>query len=277
MTMDLRKANYFFFIALLLVFLSIIVNAACNSANQVEVTKKEFFPNGNLALLAEYDRQNDMEIVRNYYVDGSLKSIHYLKGGKINGTAVQFYENGIPKDSSFYSDGTLDGEVKTYYPDGSLKTVFDFIDGKLHGEAFVFSQNGELSSYRRYVKDSLHYEQKFDSSGDLEYTFTLPIVETDTKNHKVGDSITFFIYHPAPDTNANYFAEIGVNAPESEDKPQPEKIPKESKRGIFRYSYNPKRAGTYQLYGNIGFFDEDGVKNIYPFEHAFQVEKPADD
>lgn len=111
--MDLRKANYFFFIALLLVFLSIIVNAACNSANQVEVTKKEFFPNGNLALLAEYDRQNDMEIVRNYYVDGSLKSIHYLKGGKINGTAVQYYENGIPKDSSFYSDGTLDGEVKT--------------------------------------------------------------------------------------------------------------------------------------------------------------------
>lgn len=260
----------FLFFAALLLFGTI----GCKNPDDLTVREKDYFPNESLKYLVEYSKSEQKVIVKHFFSNGQLKSLHEVKDSQINGLALTFYENGDIKDSLRYANGVLEGLISSYYPKQKIKLTANYKDGKIHGELFFYYPNGALESYNRYVDDSLHYEEKYDSLDNFQWTYTVPIVESKSDTFFLGDTAHFFIYHPAPDSSILYFVEAGA----TNDKKEPDKLERiaENYEGSSSYHYIPQKAGTYFIVGNVGFVDDEKIKNIYPFEKRITVISKGD-
>lgn len=267
--MNSSKYLFLFFTAL-----QLLEMIGCKNPDDLTVKEKDYFPGGGLKFLVEYSKSEEKEIVKHFFSNGQLQSRHEVKGGEINGVALTFYENGDIKDSLRYKNGVLEGLISSYYPKGKIKLIANYKDGRINGELFYYYPNGTLESYNRYVDDSLHYEEKYDSLGNFQWTYTVPIVESKSDTLFLGDTAHFFIYHPAPDTSILYFVEAGA----TNDKEEPVKLDRiaENHEGRSFYHYFPQKAGTLLIVGNVGFVDDEKIKNIYPFEKKITVISKGD-
>lgn len=247
-------------------FLGIV---GCENFDRLIIKEIDYYPNGRVRFMVEYDKVDQVEIVNHFYPNGRKKSYHELRNSQIKGVALHYYENGDIKDSLFYEDGVLEKVVKSYYPKGKIKLIANYKNGKVHGESFLYYPNTVLESYCRYVDDSLHYEEKYDSLGNFQWTYTVPIVESKSDTFLIGDTARFFIYHPAPDTSINYFVELGLTS--GKDKKVKFNRINENHEGSSFFNYIPTKSGTFFILGNVGFVDDKKIKNIYPFEKRITV------
>lgn len=75
---------------------------------------------------------------------GSLRRTLEFKDGKLHGTAVYYYPNGIEWAVMSYRKGELHGVVRSYHPNGAIEAVKPYKRGKLDGERVLRDSTGAL-------------------------------------------------------------------------------------------------------------------------------------
>lgn len=134
---------------------------------------KEFDKKGNLIKVERWSDgllmnnsidTRKLEIKRDYYDSGRLKSIGTYFKGRLEGRLTTYNENGTISNSANYiddvliSDGLLDennlqqGLWREYYVDGEKKGEGHFKDGKKVGEWNYFYSNGKVEQQGLYYK-----------------------------------------------------------------------------------------------------------------------------
>ena len=108
-----------------------------------------------------------MEIKKNFYNNGILKTeVPYIDHKK-NGITRSYYENGFIKTEIDYCDDIIDGYVKTYYKDGSLESVETYKRGKRNKDLVVYNMRGDII-YCEY-----NYEYGYDELSEMSLSLKL--------------------------------------------------------------------------------------------------------
>ena len=106
-----------------------------------------------------------LEVEKEYYTDGKVKSTTLYRNGIREGIRIEFspegqiiqaieYRNGIlAGEGLVLEDGSRNGHWKEYYPNGSLKAEGDYNNGKKTGTWKYFHSNGKLEQTGLYNKD----------------------------------------------------------------------------------------------------------------------------
>ena len=137
-------------------------------------TRKEYYPDGKLKSLCEYNKaglldgtcksydqagsvflentyKDNMQTGRkNLYPNGALQRVYTYKDGKMNGPSKQYYESGKLKFEVNYKDGQAFGPSKGYYESGMLKSELTYKDGKAIGPFKQYYEKGMLKFETTY-------------------------------------------------------------------------------------------------------------------------------
>jgi uncharacterized protein len=111
---------------LFIIVFTVIIFSSCSR------TKTEFWPNGN------------------------KKSEIGLNGGKYEGPAKYWHENGRLQTSCTYRDNKIDGVLQSYFPSGSIQAEQHFKNGVLDGQVKTWDKFGKLISEGNYRDGHLH-------------------------------------------------------------------------------------------------------------------------
>ena len=76
----------------------------------------------------------------NYNVEGKLQSKIMYKGGKKNGPAVFYYNNGKKSLEANYKNDELDGKLVRYYSTGDIETEETYKNGLLDGVSVSYNE-----------------------------------------------------------------------------------------------------------------------------------------
>lgn len=93
---------------------------------------------------------------KEYYDNGNLKAIQNYENGKLNGIQKNYHENGNLAIVGFMIDNNLDGEAKGYYENGNLEKVINWKNEKMNGEYTSYFKNGKLQSEGNYINDEMN-------------------------------------------------------------------------------------------------------------------------
>ncbi|WP_171763019.1 MULTISPECIES: hypothetical protein [unclassified Vibrio] len=83
------------------------------------------------SLLSGFLLGSSVEVVKEYYESGALKSVFEYRNGKREGIGRIYYESGNLKREFTYKKGKLDGIGKVYYEDGTVDSEFTYQNGTL--------------------------------------------------------------------------------------------------------------------------------------------------
>ena len=126
-------------------------------------------------------------IIKTYYEDGKIKNIAHYKIGVnavilaqytgvkvdandldlvlfsdtlpiayIDGTAIEYYENGLVKSEGLYKKTNKEGEWVTNYRSGKISSIYNYKDGIFVGEAKSYNEAGNLTSNSIFDKNRVH-------------------------------------------------------------------------------------------------------------------------
>ena len=110
-------------------------------------------------------------IDRNYYFDGNLESELPYKRGKLDGTAIWYYQHGKKSLEIVYKNGLKEGKMMRFYRNGKIETIENYKNDMLEGISLKYEENGVLLSelsYKNGKKDGI-IKQYF-SDGSLFFT-----------------------------------------------------------------------------------------------------------
>jgi hypothetical protein len=82
--------------------------------------QKEFYPNGNIHYIVEYQNGKANGRVREYTSDGKIYMDAVFKDGHRHGKCTHFYKNGKPFEVANYVNGEKDGIESKFYDNGKL-------------------------------------------------------------------------------------------------------------------------------------------------------------
>jgi hypothetical protein len=116
----------------------------------------------------------EAHFIRDSFIDGQAKYydkngnvvslVDYKKGIK-NGPAVNFYDNGIKKDSMNYTNGLLNGELWEYDSLGHLEKVVTYYYGLLVGHSTTYYFNQPHEYYYNDLNGDIIFYCEYDSLG----------------------------------------------------------------------------------------------------------------
>ena len=126
-------------------------------------------------------------IIKTYYEDGKIKNIAHYKIGVnavilaeytgvkadandldlvlfsdtlpiayIDGTAIEYYENGLVKSEGVYNKTNKEGEWVTNYRSGKISSIYNYKDGIFVGEAKSYNEAGNLTNNSIFDKNRIH-------------------------------------------------------------------------------------------------------------------------
>ncbi|MCX6248881.1 MAG: hypothetical protein NTW10_14235 [Bacteroidetes bacterium] len=93
---------------------------------------------------------------KEYYPDGTLKSVVHVRGGKYYGKAVFYSPNGDIQLECFYKEGILQGPLIRYYPLKKKKELQNYDKGNLDGLSTTWFLDGGKSSETTYMNGILN-------------------------------------------------------------------------------------------------------------------------
>lgn len=102
--------------------------------------------------------------IKEYFIDGSLKSESNYINGKLNGVKTVYFNNGGIDWRADYVNNKIHGNFNEYYENGSIKTIAKYYNGILNGHLLhYFSSDGREKAFYEYKKGkkegfSKHYE-----------------------------------------------------------------------------------------------------------------------
>lgn len=103
---------------------------------------------------------------RYYWENGKPKEISFWANGKQQGSYRRFYENGQVEMEGNYLNGMPEGKLLMYDPAGHLRESHWYKNGSLHDTAFVYYASGIVQMKIVYKNGSRHGDEwRYDSLG----------------------------------------------------------------------------------------------------------------
>ena len=87
---------------------------------------------------------------KEFYSDGSLKSVFEISNGLKNGKGVEYYSNGIIQSISNWINDTIDGVEILFYESGVVESSISWFKGQLHGNLVQYETDGNLKNISYY-------------------------------------------------------------------------------------------------------------------------------
>lgn len=126
--------------------------ASCD--RHVEV-KKDYWENGNLkSELRYYDGELD-GLSTWYLLNGKPQVEVTYRHNKMNGPMRRWHENGNVMEEAWYKDGVQDSIYRAYALNGAVVAEGYYVDGKLNGEYHRWYDNGQVFQEGQYVDDMM--------------------------------------------------------------------------------------------------------------------------
>lgn len=104
---------------------------------------------------------------REFYEDGSKKTVCSFYLNKKDGPYLQYHPNGILLKSEQYYRGKREGTTFTYYSNGTPQTEINYNNGEKNGVYREYLSTGELIVEKKYKNGKLHGLYREWSSGML--------------------------------------------------------------------------------------------------------------
>lgn len=114
-------------------------------------------------------KKDDIEIKQAFDESGKLKWEYTYKNGVRHGPSITYYENGQIAGEVNFVDGKMEGLFRAYYETGEVKMEAVYKNGLLDGEVKAFFIDGKLESLKKYEKNKMVYNIKYDYEGNVEY------------------------------------------------------------------------------------------------------------
>lgn len=143
--------------------------------------KREYYPNGNVKIVASYKDEVPEGIRREYSEEGVVTAGYIFKNGDIIGEGIindegikdgpwqEFFTNGVLKSEGVYDKGKRTGLWKFYHPNGQLEqTGFYNKEGKEDGYWTWYFADGQLQREESYFNGMMDgYSTEYDMSGGI--------------------------------------------------------------------------------------------------------------
>jgi hypothetical protein len=115
-------------------YLIILIFILCSCEQSQENIVREYYYDGSLRFEYQINKDSIMDgFFKEYYPEGSIRSIIYYENGNTDSIATFYYENGsIEKTLNFCNDTLLGSQIR-FYPNNKIKQ-YSVIDG--FGECF---------------------------------------------------------------------------------------------------------------------------------------------
>lgn len=136
-------------------------------------TCKEFFENGKIQIIADWDNH----LLDGNYVEYNIQGIKIAEGKHKKGFKTGVWKYYDDKQGFLYTEQThkfkdniskLDGEVKFFFPSGKIKTIDLYINGVLEGESKQYFENGKIDNIVFFRNGVLDGKATFyDENGNL--------------------------------------------------------------------------------------------------------------
>ena len=100
-----------------------------------------------------------------YYADGKRASGGKYTNNQRHENWKAWHENGMLKDSVFYTMGTIQGPSRSYHDNGTLAAEGSYVLGQYDGPWTFFHRNGQPSTKELYKGNKLADLECFDTTG----------------------------------------------------------------------------------------------------------------
>ncbi len=107
---------------------------------------------------------------RSFYSSGNIKSAVNYDDGKVEGTAVFYYDNPkhIIRAEVDFDENLINGNYKEFYSNGNIKASIEFKDGERWGDLFYYYRNTQIKTEGQFKKGKQTGKWKYYSkSGEL--------------------------------------------------------------------------------------------------------------
>lgn len=112
---------------------------------------QRFYPSGNLAEEAYYDRDSLNGIRKFYYESGVLEQEQNYLSGIFQGPFRSYYINGNINVEGNYVNNVMDGVWKRYYDTGELREEVNFVNNDENGPFREYYKNGNIKAEGTYI------------------------------------------------------------------------------------------------------------------------------
>ena len=263
--------------------------------NQIQGAYSEYFRNGKIASITEFQSGQKNGGFQTYYDNGQIQEKGSFKNGllndslilytdqdyvikkalfvdgKVDGNLLEFYPNVSQlKKSSNYNLDTLHGANTSYYPNGQVETSCTYLRGFLDQDYIVYHDNGQLN-----IK--VFYTQAQKQGPFIEYNKEGDIIRTGKyKNNELDGEVKGF--YPDNILHWSHHFNMGIKTGVHQDYWQTGKLKisrsyddgklriesNYSEKGIVskkvRYSYQiSQRSGKEEVISDVSFFDKKGT------------------
>jgi uncharacterized protein len=130
---------------LFLIVLSALVLASCSR------TKTEYWPNGNKKSEIGVNGGKYEGIAHYWYEDGTLQTSCTYRNNLVEGSLRSYYPSGRPQAEQSFTKGVLNGVAKNWDKSGQLVLVCSYRDGFLHGKYTEYYPNGTVKAEGTYL------------------------------------------------------------------------------------------------------------------------------
>ena len=91
---------------------------------------------------------------RSFYSSGNIKSAVNYDDGKVEGTAVFYYDNPnhIIRAEVDFDENLINGNYKEFYTNGNIKASIEFKDGERWGDLFYYYRNTQIKTEGQFKK-----------------------------------------------------------------------------------------------------------------------------
>ncbi|MFT5823558.1 MAG: antitoxin component YwqK of YwqJK toxin-antitoxin module [Crocinitomix sp.] len=111
--------------------------------------------------------------ISNYYPNGNIKDSTITVNDILEGTSIDWYENGIIERIDSWSNGERDGIIKSFYPSGQLESISFAKKGQKEGPYLKYYESGILKMESRYEDGVRHgILSKYYTNGKIEDSLT---------------------------------------------------------------------------------------------------------
>lgn len=215
--------------------------------------KIEYFKNGSIQKIVYLKNGIKNGSEKYYYINSKVKLEKYFVKGKQEGLEKAFYKNENRKWTCYYLNGNLHGPYLEYYPDGLLKEISTYRFNQHHGAKIQYDQTGKISCFEIYEEDSIIYGKYYKAAGLDVDEIIRPIIKFKNDTVSIGDTL-FAKISDLPDF-INYTDRIEFYI----SPPQKGKI-NDTRISFKKYSkvlkniiYKPKESGVFYFYLTVKY------------------------
>lgn len=130
----------------------VLVMVSCD--NSVEV-RKDYWENGNLKSELRYEDGELNGLSVWYMANGKPQLEVTYSHNKMDGLSRRWYENGNIMEETWYKEGVQDSVFRAYSLKGLLVEEGYYVDGKLNGDYRRWYENGQVFQEGQYVDDMM--------------------------------------------------------------------------------------------------------------------------